>query len=157
MWHSLITEPFCFFVLEWLLMLKKAKPYFLGSKTPVPHSPILLDDLKITHWFCEARCKARGCSTNSFVIKSASVRFPPTTLQCRHAQTVREISSRYKRDYIVLKSFIKPKKASKSHKWFNSYGCFTKEVDFAYWWSFIMKGLRLKPAQQACWKIYSLV
>ena len=23
-------------------------------------------------------------------------------------------------------------------------------VDFAYWWSFIRRGLRLQPAQQAC-------
>ena len=34
-----------------------------------------------------------------------------------------------------------------SHK---SYGDFAEWVDFAYWWSFIGKGLRLQPAQQAC-------
>ena len=33
---------------------------------------------------------------------------------------------------------------------FKSYGHFTKGVDFAYWWSFIGKDLRLQPAQQAC-------
>ena len=40
--------------------------------------------------------------------------------------------------------------ASKSHQWFKSYGYFTEGVDCAYWWSFIGKGLRLQPAQQAC-------
>ena len=27
---------------------------------------------------------------------------------------------------------------------------FAEWVDFTYWWSFIRKGLRLQPAQQAC-------
>ena len=31
-----------------------------------------------------------------------------------------------------------------------SYGDFAEWVDFAYWWSCIWKGLRLQPAQQAC-------
>ena len=31
-----------------------------------------------------------------------------------------------------------------------SYGNFTEWVDFAYWQSCIGKGLRLQPAQQAC-------
>jgi hypothetical protein len=34
--------------------------------------------------------------------------------------------------------------------WFKNYGDFAEWVDFAYWWSFIGKGLRLQPAQQAC-------
>ena len=39
--------------------------------------------------------------------------------------------------------------------WFKSYGHFTEAVDFAYCWSCIGKGLRLQPAQQACFtKIY---
>ena len=29
---------------------------------------------------------------------------------------------------------------------------FSEWVDFAYWWSSIGKGLRLQPAQQACFK-----
>ena len=33
-----------------------------------------------------------------------------------------------------------------------SYGQFTEGVDFAYWWSSIKEGLRLHPAQQACYK-----
>ena len=35
-------------------------------------------------------------------------------------------------------------------QWFNSYGHFTKGLDFAYRWSCIRKDLRLQPAQQAC-------
>ena len=34
------------------------------------------------------------------------------------------------------------------------YGHFTKGVDLAYWWSCIGKGLRLQPAQQACFPLY---
>ena len=47
---------------------------------------------------------------------------------------------------IVIKNFLNPKRASKSHHWFKRYGPFTEGVDFAYWWSYIGKGLRL----QAC-------
>ena len=44
----------------------------------------------------------------------------------------------------------KSQMASKSHQWFKSYSHFTEEVDFAYWLSFIGKGLRLQPTQKAC-------
>ena len=44
-------------------------------------------------------------------------------------------------------------RASKSHQWFKSYGHFTEGVDFVYRWSCIGKGLRLQPAQQACFNI----
>ena len=47
----------------------------------------------------------------------------------------------------------KSQSASKSHYWFKSYGDFAEWVDFAYWWSCIGKGLRLQPAQQACFTI----
>ena len=33
------------------------------------------------------------------------------------------------------------------------YGNFIEGVNFAYWWSSIGKGLRLKPLQQACFII----
>ena len=36
------------------------------------------------------------------------------------------------------------------HYWFKSYGNFAEWVDFAHWLGFIGKGLRLQPAQQAC-------
>ena len=44
-------------------------------------------------------------------------------------------------------------RASKSHYWFKSYGNFAGWVNFAHWWSFIGKGLRLQPAQQACFSL----
>ena len=40
--------------------------------------------------------------------------------------------------------------------WFTSYNGFAESVDFAYWWSCIGKGLRLEPAQQACFKYSGL-
>ena len=46
--------------------------------------------------------------------------------------------------------FLGSGRASKSHGWFKSYGDFAKYVNFAYWWTFIGKGLRLQPAQQVC-------
>ena len=42
--------------------------------------------------------------------------------------------------------------ASKSHQWFKSYSHFTEGVEFARWWSFIGKGLRLQPAQKGLFK-----
>ena len=38
--------------------------------------------------------------------------------------------------------------------WFQSYGDFAEWVDFACWWSFIGKGLRLQPAQQVVFSDY---
>ena len=46
--------------------------------------------------------EARGCSTNSLVIKSVSQPFPPTALRRRHAQTVRDGSSSCKIDYVIV-------------------------------------------------------
>ena len=48
----------------------------------------------------------RGCSINSLVIplfiNYFSDPFPPTALQCRHAQTVRDSSSSYEIDYVIV-------------------------------------------------------
>ena len=57
--------------------------------------------------------KARGCSINSLVIHSfinwVRNHFPPTALRRHHAQTVRDSSSSYKIDYvIVIKTFLNP-------------------------------------------------
>ena len=53
--------------------------------------------------------KARGCSTNTFVIKLVGEPFPPTALRCRHAQTVRKSSFIYKIDYVIaIKTFLNP-------------------------------------------------
>ena len=67
--------------------------------------------------------------------------FPPSALRRCYPQTVRDSSSSYKIDYvIVIKNFQKSQRASKSHQWFKSYGHFTEGVDLAYWWSFIGGG-----------------
>ena len=51
--------------------------------------------------------EARGCSTNSLVINSLSEPFPPTALRCRHSQAVRDSTSRYKLDYVIMiKNFL---------------------------------------------------
>ena len=57
--------------------------------------------------------EARGCSKNSLVIDSSihsfSQPFPPTALRHHHAQTVRNTTSSYKIDYvIVMKNFLIP-------------------------------------------------
>ena len=58
--------------------------------------------------------KARGCSTSTCVtnrLKSVNHSFPPTALCCRNAQTVRDSSSTYKIDYvIVMKKFLNLKR-----------------------------------------------
>ena len=54
-----------------------------------------------------------------------------------HSFTVIDRSLSYKIDYvIVIKKFLNPERASKSHQWFKSYGHFTEGVGFAYWWCF---------------------
>ena len=68
--------------------------------------------------------------------------FPPTALQRHHAQTVKDSSSSYNIDYvIVIKTFLNPE----GHQNRIS-GHFTVEVDFAYWWSFIGGGSAINGA-----------
>ena len=91
--------------------------------------------------------EASGCSTNTFVTHSV-----PRALRRHYVQTVRDSSS------IVIKKLSKSWSVSKSHQGLKSYGHFSEAVDFAYWWSWIGKGLRLQPAQQACFlSAFSLV
>ena len=60
---------------------------------------------------------------------------------------VKDSTSSYKIDYvIVIKNFLNPE----GHQNSIIGSKVTEGVDFAYWWSFIGKGLRLQPAQQAC-------
>ena len=33
-------------------------------------------------------------------------------------------------------------------RWFKTYGNFAQWLDFSYWWSCMVKGLRLQPEQQ---------
>ena len=64
---------------------------------------------------------------------------------------VRDRSSSYKIVYIiVIKNFLNPKEHQNPISGSKSYGHFTEGVEFAYCWSCIGKGLRLQPAQQAC-------
>ena len=57
----------------------------------------------------------------------------------------------HKIDYVtIVLGDSKSRRVSKLHYWFKSYGDFAEWVDFAHWWRFIGKGLRLQPAQQAC-------
>jgi hypothetical protein len=58
--------------------------------------------------------EARGCSINSLVINSLFHSFSqsllPTALRRRHTQTVRDSSSSFKIDYIiVIQNFLNPK------------------------------------------------
>ena len=92
---------------------------------------------------------SHGCSTNSLFI----IKVSPTALRRRQAETVRDSSSSYSHICHICnsdKTLSKSQRALKSHQWFRSYDNFTEGVDLAYWWSCIGKGLRLQPAQQAC-------
>ena len=57
-------------------------------------------------------------------------------LRC-HAQTVEDFASNHKIDYV--------RKFYNLHYWFKIKRDFAEWVNFAYWWSFIRKGLRLQP------------
>ena len=52
-------------------------------------------------------------------------------------------------DYDTISKF---QRASKLHFWFKGYGNFAEWKDFSDWWSFIGKGLRLQPAEPACFR-----
>ena len=60
-------------------------------------------------------------------------------------------ASNNKIDYITGLGDSKPQRKSKMHHWLKSYSNFSGGLDFAYWSSCIGKGLRLQPAQQACY------
>ena len=98
--------------------------------------------------------KARGCSTNTCVthwftdsfIHSFTDPLVRMSLWRRHSQTVIKGSIQ---SYWQFFRDSKYWRASKSLYWFKSYSDFAERVFFAYWWSFIGKGLRLQSAQQA--------
>ena len=80
--------------------------------------------------------------------------FPPIALRCRQTQTVRDSSSSYKIDYvIVVKNFLNPKGHQNCITGSKVTVILVKGVDFAYCLSCIETGLRLQPAQQACFTI----
>ena len=64
-----------------------------------------------------------------------------TSLRRRPAQTVKNDAFSHKTNNW---------RVSKALNLFKSYGDCAEWVDFAYLWSFIGKGLRLQPGQQAC-------
>ena len=55
-------------------------------------------------------------------------------------------ASSHKTNYIEIFSEILIPEGHQKLYWFKSYGDFSERVDFAFWWSFIGKGLRLQPA-----------
>ena len=70
---------------------------------------------------------------------------------CRHAQTVIDSSFSYKIDYVALANdIISPEWHHNCIIGLKVMPILLKWMDFAYWWSFIGKGLSLQPAQQAC-------
>ena len=69
------------------------------------------------------------------------------SLRRRHAKTVNNGASSLKTNYLFR--HCKSTRAPKLLYWFKSYGAFAEWVDFAYWLSFIGKGVHLQPAQQA--------
>ena len=74
--------------------------------------------------------------------------FPPTALRRRDAQTIRDSTSSYKIDYVIMiKNFLNPRGHQNP---FSGTKVKAEGADLAYWWSCIGKGLRLEPAQQAC-------
>ena len=69
----------------------------------------------------------------------------------RNALVAADAAFSHKIYYVTIFSGdSKFQRASKLHCWFKSYGDLAEWVDFAHWWSFIGKGLRLQPAQQSC-------
>ena len=88
------------------------------------------------------------------VRQSVSEPFPPTALWRRQAQTIRDSTSSYKIDYVIMiKNFLNPE-GHQSPFSGSSYGHFTEGVDLAYWWSLSGGGSALQPAQQACLNEY---
>ena len=71
---------------------------------------------------------------------------------------VRDSSSSYEIDYvIVIQNFLNPEGHQNR---ITSYGHFSEGVDFAYWWSCIGKGLRLRlvfkgPSQPAAASLHA--
>ena len=104
-YNSQFLSPLLFFPLGSL------KTAIIGSKLVLNKSLLFLKDCCFN--FLADPGKARGCSTNSLVIHWLihwfSEPFPPTALRRRHAQTVRDSTSSYKIDYvIVIKNLLNP-------------------------------------------------
>jgi hypothetical protein len=75
------------------------------------------------------------------------------SIRRRHAQTVENGDSSHQINNVGIFFFknLKFQRISNPLYWFKSYRDFVEWVDFANWWSCIGKGLRLQPAQLACY------
>ena len=68
------------------------------------------------------------------------------SLRRRNALTVADGSFSHKIDHVpIFQEILNPEGHPNRIT-----GDFAETMDFANWWSFIRKGLRLQPAQQAC-------
>ena len=78
--------------------------------------------------------------------------FPPTVLQCLHAQMVRDSSSSFNiyRLFQLDQICLNPEGRQNCVTGSNGIAFLLKGGNFAYWWSYIGKGLFLQPAHQAC-------
>ena len=82
------------------------------SHRPSPKKQTLVSISVVLKVFLSDPGKARGCSTNSFVIylvihSLITNPFPPTALRRSHTQKVTYRSSSYKRNYVkVIKNFL---------------------------------------------------
>ena len=73
------------------------------------------------------------------------------SLRRRHALTVADSAFSHKIDYVtIFKEILNPEGHPNRINGSKVTANFAELVDYAYWWSFIGKGLRLQPAQQAC-------
>ena len=86
----------------------------------------------------------QACSFMHSFIHSLSHPLVKIPLWRRHAQTVKNGASSHKTNCLDISSeMLNLGRALKALHWFKSYGDFAEWVDFAYWWSFIGKGLCL--------------
>ena len=95
-----------------------------------------------------------GCCTNTSATHRLTDSFTDSlfkiSLWCCHAQMDNNGASSHKTNYIDIFRDSKSLRDSKLLYCFKSYDGFAEWVDFAYWWSFTGKGLRLQPVQKAC-------
>ena len=115
-------------------MLRECSPPILCHMSRVP--------CHVSHitYFLANLGKARGCSTNTYVINSFIPSwFEKISLWRRHAFMVEDGAFSHKICY-NFQGDSKSGRASKLYNWFKSYGDFAEWVDFVYWWSFSREG-----------------
>ena len=113
----------------------------LNQITLQPYLACLFSEIMktlLTHCICllAGPNKARGCSTNTFVI----IKWLNDPLRHCDALMVEGGAFSHKIDYVKKNEDYKSQKASKTQKLFKSCIDFFKCVDFACWWSFSIEG-----------------